>query len=512
MIRLLRLQRRQTLVSLMLLASLMLALVPITGCGSSGRPTPTPTKTPKPATTGTPVPPTPSPTATVWLGLRPEVRPRGAHDEARTLFLPTATSVVSPSASPRPELGDVTDTIEPPTFTPIPPTDTPTPVPPADTPAPTPTPLPPTDTPTPLPQSGDQPATPPPAAAAQPTLRSPEEIGGGGMGNVPMPSGAGVYGTVPLVAMGGEVCPLTGLPVADVSRLERRPIAVKISNSPAIVRPQAGIASADVLFEHYAEGTLTRFTAVFLSQDVSKIGSIRSARLIDLEIPAMFRSMFAFSGASAGVLGRLRASDFVDRIISPDFGHHSPFQRIPAPGKAFEHTLFSDTPTLEGVMASRGLRARQDLSGWAFSEQAPSGGAPGSRLKVSYRGHAVTAEYAYDAGAGGYRRSTAGVLHGDELTGQQVVVKNVVVLYAKHVETDILEDTWGGGHYSIEIQVWGSGVARVFRDGQMYDVRWERPNRSDLVRFVDGEGKPFPFKPGNTWIQLVPLDFVIEAG
>jgi hypothetical protein len=356
-----------------------------------------------------------------------------------------------------------------------------------------------------------QPTSPPPAAAP-PTIRSPEEIGGGGMGNVSMPSGADVYGAVPQVATGGNVCPLTGLPVVDASRLERRPIAVKISNSPAIVRPQAGISSADVLFEHYAEGKLTRFTAIFLSQDVSKVGSIRSARLIDLEIPAMFKSMFAFSGASAGVLGRLRASDFVDRIVSPDFGHHSPFKRIPSSGKAYEHTLFSDTPTLEGVMASRGLKARQDLSGWAFSEQTPPGGAPGSRLKINYRGDAVTAQYAYDAGAGGYRRSTNGVSHGDESTGQQVVVKNVVVLYAKHVETDILEDTHGGGHYSIEIQVWGSGVAKIFRDGQMYDVRWERPSRSDLVRFVDGEGKPFPLKPGNTWIQLVPLDFVIEAG
>jgi hypothetical protein len=329
---------------------------------------------------------------------------------------------------------------------------------------------------------------------------------------VPMPSGPGIYGPVPLVALGGNVCPLTGLPVADASRLERCPLAVKISNAPAIVRPQAGIASADVLFEHYAEGNLTRFTAIFLGQDVSKVGSIRSARLIDLEIPAMFKSMFVFSGASAGVLGRLRESDFVDRIISPDFGHHSPFKRIPAPGKAYEHTLFSDTLTLESVMASRGLRVRQDLSGWAFSEHSPSGGAPGHWLKISYAGDLVTAGYAYDAGAGGYRRSTTGEPHGDELTGQQVVVKNVVVLYAKHVESDILEDTWGGGHYSIEIQVWGSGMAKVFRDGQMYDVRWERPQRSDLVRFVDGEGKPFPFKPGNTWIQLVPLEFIIEVG
>jgi len=485
MIRPPRLRRRQTFVSLMLLVSLMSTLVTAAGCGSSARPTPTPTKTPKPAATHTLSPPSPSPIAT-W-----------------TPILPTATL----------------------TFTPVPPTDTPLPTPtavlptatrtlapPTDTPRVTPTPVPPTATPTRKPQTGAQTPNPPLAAAAQPTLRSPLEIGGGGLGNVSMPSGPGVYGAVPQVVLGGNVCPLTGLPVADASRLERRPIAVKISNSPAVVRPQAGISSADVLFEHYAEGKLTRFTVVFLSQDVSKVGSVRSARLIDLEIPAMFKSMFAFSGASAGVLGRLRASDFADRIISPDFGHHSPFRRIPAPGKAYEHTLFSDTPTLEGVTASRGLQARQDLSGWAFSEQAPPGGASGSRLKVSYRGDAVTAEYAYDTVAGGYRRSTAGAAHGDELTGQQVVVKNVVVLYAKHVESDILEDTWAGGHYSIEIQVWGSGVARIFRDGQMYDLRWERHNRSDLVRFVDGEGKPFPLKPGNTWIQLVPLDFVIEAG
>jgi len=488
MTKLLRLRRRRTLAPLALWVSVALTLALFTGCGPGNQPTPTPTKTPKPAATNTLIPPSPSPSAT-W-----------------TPIPPTATSGVL--------------TVKLPTATPFPPTDTPVPTPtlvvlPTATPTlvlPTDTPVPTVATPTPEPADVAPSSGSSSAAAAKPAIRSPEEIGGGGMGNVSMPSGPGVYGAVSQVAVGGNVCPLTGLPVADASLLERRPIAVKISNSPAIVRPQAGIASADVLFEHYAEGRLTRFTAVFLSRDVSKIGSIRSARLIDLEIPAMFKSMFTFSGASAGVLGRLRASDFVDRIISPDFGHHSPFQRIPAPGKAYEHTLFSDTPTLEQVMVSRGLKARQDLSGWVFSEQTPPGGTSGSRLKVSYRADSVTAEYAYDAGAGGYRRSTAGVSHGDELTGQQVVVKNVVVLYAKHVESDILEDTWAGGHYSIEIQVWGSGVARVFRDGQMYDVRWERPNRSDLVRFVDGEGKPFPLKPGNTWIQLVPLDFVIEAG
>ena len=482
MIQLLRLQRRQTLVSWLLIV-LALVLISTLGCASGNLPTPTPTKTPKPAATNAPISTSPLPTKT-W-----------------TPILLTAT----PTFTPPPP----TDTPQPtPTLAP---TETPTPIPPPNTPQPTPTLTPTMATPT-IASQGNAESLDSQPAAAQPTIRAPEEIGGGGMGNVSMPSGPGLYGAVSQVPMDGNICPLTGLPVSNASLLERRPMAVKISNSPAVVRPQAGLASADVLFEHYAEGKLTRFTAVFLSHDVSKVGSIRSARLIDLEIPAMFKSMFAFSGASAGVLGRLRSSDFADRIVSPDFGHHSPFKRIPAEGKAYEHTLFSDTPTLEGVMDSRGLKARQDLSGWVFSEQAPSGGAPGSRLRINYRGDSTTAEYTYDSGAGGYRRSTDGEPHGDELTGQQVIVKNVVVLYAKHVETDILEDTWAGGHYSIEIQIWGSGVAKIFRDGQMYDVRWERPKRSDLLRFADGEGKPFPLKPGNTWIQLVPLDFVIEAG
>jgi hypothetical protein len=310
--------------------------------------------------------------------------------------------------------------------------------------------------------------------------------------------------------MGSDVCPLTGLKV-DQARLERRPLAVKISNAPAVVRPQAGLSFADVVFEHYAEGNLTRFTAVFLSKDCDKIGSIRSARLIDLEIPAMFKSMFAYSGSSTGVKEEIRNSDFFDRVISPDFGHDSAFKRIPAPGKAFEHTLFSDTAALWKVTDERGLNGRQDLSGWTFSAEPPAGGTPVTQLQIVYSSGYADAEYSYDASAGGYRRAVLGVPHRDELTGQQLVANNVIVVYAPHVESAILEDTHYGGHYSIQIQIWGEGLARIFRDGQMYDVRWLRPGRHDLIRFVDAFGQAFPFKPGNVWIQVVPLGFNIAV-
>lgn len=306
-----------------------------------------------------------------------------------------------------------------------------------------------------------------------------------------------------------DVNPLTGLQVSDPTVLERRPLAIKISNFPPQVRPQAGLGSADLVFEHYAEGGVTRFTAVFLGQDADKVGSIRSGRLIDLEIPAMYKAAFAYSGSSAGVKDRIRNSDFFpDRVISPDFGVGEPvFRRIPQEGKAFEHTLFASTSALWNLLTERGLNSRQDLHGLAFRQAPPEGGEPASYVEIAYLKGAASAEWTFDANSELYRRTILGTPHADELTGQQITAANVIVVYANHVDTDILEDQVGGGHYSIEIQIWTSGPVQIFRDGKVYNGSWVRQNREDMLSFLDANGDPLPLKPGNSWFQMVPLDF-----
>lgn len=366
--------------------------------------------------------------------------------------------------------------------------------------------VPPTSTYTPSPKPTNTPAvavtTAPTIAVATPTptvwnTETP----------TPMPT------ATPEPTLAANICPLTGLPVDDPAKLERRPLAIKISNAPSIVRPQAGLDKADVVFEHLAEAQLTRFTAIYLSQDAEKVGSVRSLRLIDLEIPAMFKSIMAFSGASGGVKLKVMESDFVDRVLSPDPGFNDPgFKRIPAPGKAYEHTLFTDTATLWKIASERNINQKQDLSGWVFSPTPPAGGQIANEIDIVYRANIASAEYRYNAEREAYMRYVLGDPHVDEVTGQQLSAKNVIVLYANHVETDIIEDSTGAKpYYSIEIQIWGQGPAKIFRDGRMYDVTWSRPHREDLIRFLDAAGKPFPLKPGNTWIQVVPLDFRIAV-
>ncbi len=312
----------------------------------------------------------------------------------------------------------------------------------------------------------------------------------------------------PVDTFPSEVNPLTGLRVPDPAALNRRPLAIKISNYPPVVRPQSGVDRADLVFEHYAEGGVTRFTAVYLGQDAEPVGPVRSARLIDLEIPAMFQAILAYSGASAGVNARIRASDFIERALSPDFGLGAPvFWRIPRPGVALEHTLFTSTRRLWEEAARRGINSRPNLPAMPFSEAPPAAGRPASALVIPYRMEPVT--WRYDPGSGRWLRWTAGQPHMDALTGRQLSAANVIVVYAHHQPTDIIEDRLG--NRSIEIQIWGRGRAQIFRDGRMWEGQWLRLRREDMLRFVDAQGQPIPLKPGNTWFQMVPLDMQIQT-
>ena len=302
-----------------------------------------------------------------------------------------------------------------------------------------------------------------------------------------------------------NVNPLTGETVANPAVLARRPLAIKISNAPAIVRPQSGLNNADLVFEHYAEGGLTRFTAVFYGKDADPVGSIRSGRIIDLEIPKMYDAAFAYSGASGPVRLMFRDSAFFDRIISPDFGHGG-FFRVEAPNKAFEHTLFTSTSNLRFILDQRGQNTPpQFQNGMAFSQEPLNPGEPVSQIEISYDGTYVT--WAYGAGNGRYTRWTDGQPHLDANTDQQLSFKNIILLAAHHEDTDILEDNVGGGHYSIQIQVWGEGPVTIFRDGQRINGRWHRADPNDMLTFTDLDGNILPLAPGNSFFQLVPLGF-----
>lgn len=307
--------------------------------------------------------------------------------------------------------------------------------------------------------------------------------------------------------------PLTGQ-AADPAQLDRMPIAVKVSNFPYAVRPQSGLALADLVFEHLAEAGLTRFTAIYLQNDAVKVGSIRSARYIDTEIAPMFGAMLVTSGSSLGTMQHLRANPWflgenLWRLVSEESSYVCPPLCRETPDDA--NTLFAGTAALRAATADRAGDTRTAQSGFAFSAAGPPGGTPAGEVLLDYS-LAARVAWRYATAAGSYTRwqekDASGELlaHVDALTNQPITASNVVVLFANHQNNFVPEDFRDGGNCGMEIQLWTIGPAKVFRDGQLYEGRWHRDaTTSWRLRLETNDGQVIPLRPGNTWLGVVGL-------
>lgn len=298
-----------------------------------------------------------------------------------------------------------------------------------------------------------------------------------------------------------DVNPLTGLRT-DPAILDRRPLVIKVSNAPASVRPQAGLGSADVVFEHIVESGLTRLSAVFYSETPERVGSVRSARLIDTDIVRMFDALLAYSGGSQGVRDNIYWYIPYRRIFLD--GATTEFIRdweVPAP-----HNLFALPAEIWEGADRLGEKARpENIQGAAFRTLPPAGSQE-TASHVEVKHVSLVAEWFYDAEVRQYLRHTDGELHLDSLSGQTLAVENVLVVYAYHELTDIVEDIWNDQvSYGHRISLLQSGDLLLFRDGQVYRGHWSRPSAGDQLRFFDETNLPLYLKPGSSWIHIVRL-------
>ncbi len=296
-------------------------------------------------------------------------------------------------------------------------------------------------------------------------------------------------------------CPLTGLRMADPSLAMRRPLDIKIDNYPGS-RPPSGIQCADVVFEHFAEGAITRLSAVFLCQDAERIGPVRSARLIDVEhIVDMFDAVLVHYGAANRVLPMIRAAGFPD--MDGYFGASGFFN---VSGRVSPFNKYCDTRTLWEGVEDNGWQRPAERAGFIFSESVESD-AQVSQITITYAPQ-NRARWDYDAERGIYLRYQDGQPHVEESSGEQLTAVNVIALQAEHTETDIDE---GYGAFSVRIDLLGDGPAMVFRDGVAVVGRWERGGEMDMITFLDEGDDPVPLEPGNVWIQVVPDIDIVET-
>src|SRR4051812_45051859 len=104
--------------------------------------------------------------------------------------------------------------------------------------------------------------------------------------------------------------PLTGLGSSD--EINGRAIAVMINNHPQ-ARQQSGLYKADLVYEVLAEGSVTRFLAIFQSEQPDIIGPVRSARDYYIELAKGYDSLYIAHGFSPDAQVMLNAG-YIDDL------------------------------------------------------------------------------------------------------------------------------------------------------------------------------------------------------
>ncbi len=267
-------------------------------------------------------------------------------------------------------------------------------------------------------------------------------------------------------------------------------VAVKIDNTSAGL-PQYGIADADIVYVEQVEGGLTRLMSVFHTNLPSEVGAVRSVRSTDAELLPVFGSpALVFSGGAGGPLAALASTPTI--AVSEDNG-----------GPGFWRSDSANVPfnlhsNLQTVVSSVSGISQPNNIGLVFVAADPRvDAAPAATsLKVQYQ----AARLSFDSEGGGYRL----VRNGDgqsDAEGNPILADNVVFQDVAF-EPDGVSDSLGSPSY-ISHTV-GSGTFTLFRDGHAISGNWSRAAPDQPTQYLDAAGQPVPFKPGKTWVALVP--------
>jgi hypothetical protein len=106
--------------------------------------------------------------------------------------------------------------------------------------------------------------------------------------------------------------------------------------------------------------------------------------------------------------------------------------------------------------------------------------------------------WTYDTLSNTYLRSQEGDIPDFDSAGYRIHASNVVVMM---MNVDF--DTYGYVPKTIMVD---SGKAWISRDGHTREVTWSKKDRESPIVFTDEAGRVVPLLPGNTWIEMPPVD------
>ena len=176
--------------------------------------------------------------------------------------------------------------------------------------------------------------------------------------------------------------PLTGEALDEVN--DNRPLAIMINNLSKAV-PQCGISKADILYEIIAEGSVTRFMAIFHDlSDVGVIGPVRSVRPYFFRVAQHYGAILSSAGGSDEAIDLVgdMGWDYLNGIAGAgNYFYRDEWRRS---NRGYEHSLMTTGENLLKAIEKKGFDDTMEDTdyGFHFTEEAMTAGEDANTITV----------------------------------------------------------------------------------------------------------------------------------
>lgn len=283
---------------------------------------------------------------------------------------------------------------------------------------------------------------------------------------------------------------LTGLWV-DEAVAKKVPTAVMISNVYDAL-PQSSIGAADIVFESYAEGGITRLCAVFGdTTGLTKIGPVRSCRTYYLFFAKEFEANYVHYGYSDYAKVYLDKPEMhaLEGMVYCNFFRST--DRV-APHNAYTSG--------EGILAS--VLEKKYPTEYTDSYVAPYTFNEDDSNDISITNGVTCNEFfpgysnnqpwfTYDPATKLYFRYEFEQAQIDKETGEHLRYKNILV---KYVTGSYYEN--GTPNYITS----GTGKGLYITDGNAIEVTWKKPDDYGSTKYYYADGTEIVLNQGKTWV------------
>ncbi len=275
--------------------------------------------------------------------------------------------------------------------------------------------------------------------------------------------------------------------------------------------PQSALNQSYLVYEIIVEGKETRLMALFKGIDVSKedvaIGPIRSARHYFVDYALENDAIYAHLGQSPQAENFIKTHKVADiNGQAYDTGKAKTANALfwREKSKKAPHNAYTSINSILEISKQKKYETtsvQKSLLHYVAKEvQFDETAKQANKVTIPYSGN-HTVQYLYDETTQRYTRHSKGKKQTDELTGEPVTTKNIIISFIKNTT---LND--GENKDRQDLDNLKNAEGYYITNGKAIKITCQKQVAGGQTKYVDSEGNEIEVNDGNTWINICPLD------